>query len=78
MNLIELKNKFLENLKYQISVQETNETAYKKIPVFTEQLKQFDNSVMELREKFERIHLRDKYQIIITELEDLIKKSKQK
>ncbi|MFX1325103.1 MAG: hypothetical protein ACFE8N_09100 [Promethearchaeota archaeon] len=76
--MIELNNKFLENLEYQISVQETNETAYKKIPVFTEQLKLFDKSVMDLREKFEKIHLRDKYQIIITELEDLITKSKKK
>ncbi|MFW9783794.1 MAG: hypothetical protein ACFFFB_16030 [Candidatus Heimdallarchaeota archaeon] len=76
--MIELKNKFLENLAYQISVQETTEEAYKKIPVFTEQLKLFDKSVIDLREKFERIHLRDKYQIIITELEDLIKKTKDK
>lgn len=73
-----MKNKFLENLEYQISVQETTEEAYKKIPVFTEQLKLFDKSVIDLREKFERIHLRDKYQIIITELEDLIKKTKDK
>lgn len=75
--MIEIKNNFLENLEFQINVLESTEEAYKKIPVFTEQLKQFDKSVMDLREKFERIHLRDKYQIIITELEDLINKSKQ-
>ncbi len=74
--LIEVNSKFLENLEYQISVNERSEVVYKKIPVFTEQLKHFDKSVMDLREKFERIHLRDKYQIIITELEDLISHSK--
>ncbi len=74
--LIEVKNKFLENLEYQISMNERSEEVYKKIPVFTEQLKQFDKSVLNLREKFEKIHLREKYQIIITELEDLINSSR--
>jgi hypothetical protein len=72
---MEVKNKFLENLEYQISINERSETIYKKIPVFTEQLKHFDKSVMDLREKFEKIHLREKYHIIITELEDLISQS---
>lgn len=74
--LIEAKNIFLENLEYQISMNERSEEVYKKIPVFTEQLKQFDKSVLNLREKFEKIHLREKYQIIITELEDLINSSR--
>jgi hypothetical protein len=74
--LVEGKNKFLENLEYQIGMNERSEISYKKIPVFTEQLKHFDKSVMDLREKFEKIHLREKYQIIITELEDLISHSK--
>lgn len=74
--LIETKNIFLENLEYQISMNERSEEVYKKIPVFTEQLKQFDKSVLNLREKFEKIHLREKYQIIITELEDLINSSR--
>ena len=74
--LVEGKNKFLENLEYQIGMNERSERSYKKIPVFTEQLKHFDKSVMDLREKFEKIHLREKYQIIITELEDLISHSK--
>ena len=74
--LTEVENNFLENLEYQISMIENSEESYKKIPVFTEQLKQFDKSVMDLREKFEKIHLRDKYQIIITELEELIQQSK--
>jgi hypothetical protein len=76
--LIEINNKYLENLEYQISINERAESAYKKIPVFTEQLKHFNKSVMNLREKFEKIHLREKYQIIITELEDLIGQSKNK
>jgi len=74
--LTEVENNFLENLEYQISIIDKTEESYKKIPVFTEQLKQFDKSVMNLREKFEKIHLRDKYQIIITELEELIQQSK--
>ena len=74
--LTEVENNFLENLEYQISIIDKTEESYKKIPVFTEQLKQFDNSVMDLREKLEKIHIRDKYQIIITELEELLQQSK--
>lgn len=74
--LTEVENNFLENLEYQISIIDKSEETYKKIPVFAEKLKQFDNSVMDLREKFDKIHLRDKYQIIITELEELIQQSK--
>ncbi len=74
--LTEVENNFLENLEYQISIIDKTEESYKKIPVFTEQLKQFDNSVMDLREKLEKIHIRDKYHIIITELEELIQQSK--
>jgi len=71
-------NKFLENLIYQISLKENSYKSMKKIPVFTEQVKQFDKSVMDLTEKFEKIRLRDKYHIIITELDNLIKQSKSK
>lgn len=78
MYLIELDNKFLENLEYQIGLKENTYKTLKKIPVFTEQVKQFDNSVSELTGKFERIRLRDKYQIIITELDNLIKNAKPK
>jgi hypothetical protein len=74
--MTEVKNNFLEHLEYQISMIEKHEESYKKIPAFTEQVKQFDKSVMNLRDKFDKIHLRDKYQIIITELEELIKQSK--
>jgi hypothetical protein len=76
--LIEVENKFLENLEYQISLKEESYKTLKKIPVFTKQVEQFDKSVIDLKEKFDRIRLRDKYQIIITELDNLIKQSKTK
>jgi hypothetical protein len=78
ISLMEIENKFLENLEYQISLKENTYKTLKKIPVFTEQVKNFDRSVMDLTEKFERIRLRDKYQIIITELDNLIKNVKPK
>ena len=78
MYLTEVENKFLKNLEYQISIKEENYDTFKKIPVFTEQVKQFDKSVMNLTEKFQKIRLRDKYHIIITELDNLIKNSKSK
>ncbi|MFX1312128.1 MAG: hypothetical protein ACFFHD_05905 [Promethearchaeota archaeon] len=74
MNKIE--NKFLENLEYQIGLKERSYKTFKKIPVFTEQLKQLDESVINLQEKFDKIRLRDKYHVIITELEGLINDSK--
>lgn len=74
--MIELNNcTFLENLEYQISLKEQTYKNIKKIPVFTEQVKQFDKAVLNLEEKFVKIRLRDKYKIIITELESLIKQS---
>ena len=78
MYLTEEKNKFLENLEYQISLKEESYKSFKKIPVFTDQVMKFDKSVVNLTEKFEKIRLRDKYHIIITELDNLIKKSKSK
>ena len=76
--MTEVENKFLEFLEYQISLKENTYKTIKKIPVFTEQVKQLDKSVIDLTEKFERIRLRDKYQIIITELDNLIKSAKPK
>ncbi|MFX0002607.1 MAG: hypothetical protein ACFE9C_04450 [Candidatus Hodarchaeota archaeon] len=76
--MIELENKFLENLEYQISLKENTYKNLKKVPVFSQQVKQFDKSVMDLTNKFEKIQLRDKYQIIITELDNLIKNAKPK
>ncbi|MFX0038068.1 MAG: hypothetical protein ACFFCY_05815 [Promethearchaeota archaeon] len=76
--MIEIENKFLENLEYQISLKENTYKNLKKIPVFTQQVKQFDKSVLDLTDKFEKIQLRDKYQIIITELDNLIKNGKPK
>ncbi|MFW9900318.1 MAG: hypothetical protein ACFFDY_03410 [Candidatus Thorarchaeota archaeon] len=76
--MIEEENKFLENLEYQISLKENTYKTMKKIPVFTEKVKKFDKAVVDLTDKFEKIRLRDKYQIIITELDNLIKSSKTK
>jgi hypothetical protein len=74
--MFEIKNKFLENLEYQISLKENTYKNIKKLPVFTEQVEQFDKAVLHLQEKFDRIQIRDKYQIIISELEELIKEAK--
>lgn len=74
--MIEEQNKFLENLEYQISLKEDTYKTMKKIPVFTEKVKQFDKSVIDLTNKFQKIRIRDKYQLIISELDNLIKSSK--
>ena len=63
MYLVELENKFLENLEYQISLKENTYKTMKKIPIFAENVKQLDNSVMELSDKFQKIRIRDKYQL---------------
>lgn len=76
--MTEVENKFLEFLEYQINLKENTTKTLKKIPVFTEQVKQFDKSMIALTDKFEKIRLRDKYQIIITELDNLIKSAKPK
>ena len=78
MYLVELENKFLENLEYQISLKENTYKTMKKIPVFAEKVKQFDNSVINLTDKFQKIRIRDKYQLIISELDNLIKNAKPK
>jgi len=78
MYLIELENKFLKNLEYQISLKENTYKTLKKIPVFTEKVKNFDKSVMNLTDKFQKIRIRDKYQLIISELDNLIKNTKPK
>jgi len=74
--MFEIKNKFLENLEYQISIKENTYKNIKKLPVFTEQVEMFDKAVLNLQEKFDRIQIRDKYQIIISELEELINEAK--
>ncbi len=76
--MIKEENTFLENLEYQISLKENTYKTMKKIPVFTEKVKEFDNSVMDLTEKFQKIRIRDKYQLIISELDNLIKNTKPK
>ena len=70
------ENNFLENLEFQISMKENTYKNFKKIPVFSEQVKQFDKAVVKLQTKFDKIRLRDSYQTIIIELEELIQQSK--
>jgi len=70
------ENKFLENLEFQISMKANAYKFFKRIPVFSEQVKQFDKAVIRLQTKFDKIRLRDSYQTIIIELEELIQQSK--
>jgi len=74
--MIEINNKFLEHLEYQIGLKENTYKNLKKIPIFAEKVQQFDKAVMDLRENLEKIRLRAKYQIIITELEELINQAR--
>ena len=76
MFLLELKNQYLENLKYRISISEKNQENKKRIPIFTEQIKEFDKAVVILEGKFNKIQLREKYKIIITELDNLINQAR--
>ncbi len=73
MYLLELNNKYLENLEYQISLKEKTYKNSKKIPAFTGLIRKFDKSVVNLEGKFEKIHLRNSFQIIISELDNLMK-----
>lgn len=75
--LIDVNNcTFLENLEYQISLKENTYKNFKRIPVFTEQIKKFDKTVINLEEEFEKIRLRDKYKIIIADLDSIINSAK--
>lgn len=62
-------NNFLENLIYRISLKNLEIKTHKKFPVFSPTL-------VKNEEEFDRIHIRDKYEIIIEELDKLIKNCK--
>ena len=66
--MIDLENEFLENLHYRISLKKQTIQPYKKFPVFTSELEKSEEQLV-------NIQLRDKYQIIIEELDSLMKKS---
>jgi len=66
--LIDLENKFLENLHYRITKKKQTIKPFKKFPVFTSEL-------VKSEEELVNIQLRDKYQIIIEELDNLMKKN---
>ena len=63
-----MENEFLENLHYRISLKKQTIQPYKKFPVFTSELEKSEEQLV-------NIQLRDKYQIIIEELDSLMKKS---
>ncbi|MFX1314236.1 MAG: hypothetical protein ACFE9T_00095 [Promethearchaeota archaeon] len=64
-----MENKFLENLKYRISIKEQTVETFRKFPVFVSP--ELDKNEAELI----NIQVRDKYQIILEELDNLIKKN---
>jgi hypothetical protein len=66
--LIDLENKFLENLHYRITLKKQTIKPFKKFPVFTSELEKSEEELV-------NIQVRDKYQIIIEELDNLMKKS---
>ena len=66
--MIDLENKFLENLHYRITKKKQTIKPFKKFPVFTSEL-------VKSEEELVNIQVRDKYQIIIEELDNLMKKS---
>ena len=66
--MIDLENKFLENLHYRITKKKQTIKPFKKFPVFTSEL-------VKSEEELVNIQLRDKYQIIIEELDNLMKKN---
>ena len=73
IELLELQNNYIENLKFQISLKAKTYKKFKKISVFTELMSHFNRPPVDLTGKFGKIQIRDKYQIIITELDNLIK-----
>ena len=66
--MIDLENKFLENLHHRITMKKQTIKPFKKFPAFTSELEKSE-------EEFVNIQLRDKYQIIIEELDNLMKNS---
>ena len=69
--MIELENKFFENLQHQIKIKKL-EQFKKKIPSYQEQLHDAQEAVQELREKFNEIRIRDAYREMIDQLDDLV------
>ncbi|MHA1148193.1 MAG: hypothetical protein ACTSR8_08100 [Promethearchaeota archaeon] len=72
--MIEEKSKLIDYLNFQIS---RRDTFYKKIPAFREQIKQCNNSIMEIRNKFEVLRKRETYKSVLDEFKGLLKKNNQ-
>jgi hypothetical protein len=66
--LIDLENKFLENLHYRVTLKKKIIKPFKKFPDFTSELEKSEEELV-------NVQLRDKYQIIIEELDNLMKKN---
>ena len=66
--MIDLENKFMENLHYRISIKKQTIQPYRKFPAFTSELEKSEEQLV-------NIQVRDKYQIIIEELDNLMKES---
>ncbi len=58
----------MENLHYRIRIKKQTIHPYRKFPAFTSELEKSE-------ERLVNIQVRDKYQIIIEELDSLMKKS---
>lgn len=58
----------MENLHYRISLKKQSIKPYKKFPAFTSELEKSEEELVS-------IQVRDKYQIIIEELDSLMKKN---
>ncbi|MFX1277284.1 MAG: hypothetical protein ACFFBP_07315 [Promethearchaeota archaeon] len=73
--MIELKNRFFENLDYQIKLKRI-EDFKKKLPSFKKKLQECDLAVRELREKFEEIRRRGTYGKIIDQINSYLENTK--
>lgn len=81
IELSEEKNKFLNNLNYQIS---TRDRFFKKIPQFQEKIDYLDfkvglkESISALKRNYEEKRRTQAYRTIVGELKELIEKDKQR
>jgi hypothetical protein len=79
--LTEVENKFLDFLNYRIS---QKDSFFKKIPEFEEKIQEMDfkiglkESMLRVKQNFEVQRRKATYKTIVDELNDLIKKSKDK
>lgn len=73
--MVEEKTSLIDCLNFQIS---QKDTFYKKIPQFREQIKQCNESIAEIQNKFEAMRRRESYRSVLDEFKDLLNKKKNK